>query len=156
MNQYGFSPEEWNVLLSALLSASIAISLVDADGAMIEMMTLHDALDTRRATYPAASAIGALLQEAISSDAVDFLHTLEDLPFETLHRRTLSDLKRAVAILENRQDPETTSVYKLIVYGIAVQIARSHEEGALSDLTLEPISAEEQALLDEYKHILDL
>lgn len=156
MSQYGFTSEEWDVLLSALLSASMAISLVDADGAMIEMMTLHDALTTRRETYPAASAIGALLQDAVSSDGVDFMHTLEELPFESVHRRTLSDMKRAVEILESKHDPETTSVYKLIVYGIAAQIARSHEEGSLSAHTLEPISDKEQALLDEYKHILDL
>ncbi|MBE2182206.1 MAG: hypothetical protein IAE89_02160 [Anaerolineae bacterium] len=156
MNQYGFASIEWDTLISALLGAAMAISRVDDDGAMIEMLTLHDALDTRRKTYPAASAIGALLQQAISSDGVDLLHTFEELPFESLHRRALLDLKRAVEILESKRDPETTSVYKLIVYGIAAQIARSHEEGSLSDLTLEAISPEEQALLDEYKHILDL
>lgn len=156
MNQYGFTSEEWDTLLSALLGAAMAVSLVDADGAMIEMLTLHDALDTRSKTYPTASAIGALLQYAISSDGVDILHTMEVMPFEALHRRTVADMKRAVEILESKHDPETASIYKLIVYGIAAQIARSHEEGSLSDLTLEPVSEDEQALLDEYKHILDL
>jgi thioredoxin-like negative regulator of GroEL len=143
-----FNAEEWAVVVGAPLLTAMMVIAAERGGSVRESVAVareyaearerHDGelMSALLATPPASAAKRPATPQAVHDEAV-------------------AGLREAVAILERVATQDEVVEYKRFVYALAESVARAHKEGGFLGIGGTPVSAGEQAALDEIAAIFD-
>ncbi|MDX6551142.1 MAG: hypothetical protein QOJ31_1826 [Gaiellales bacterium] len=131
-----FTPEEWQTISEAPVSAGLLVMTAQRGGVFRESMALAKAYNEAR-----QHCQSQLLDEIVSAKPARD-HTRYHSPQE-LREAALSHLRDAVSALQANAAPDELSAYKQFVSAVAQRVAEAHREDGVA------VSPAEQAALDE-------
>jgi len=117
-----FSPEEWKTVLQGPPTAGMIVVTAAHGGTIRETIAMAKAYSAAHAK-PGESEL--LDQIVAAKPEVDHggVHSPEELK-----ARGLADLRKAVALLEDKATPEEVTDYRQFVLALAGQVAAAHRE----------------------------
>jgi predicted house-cleaning noncanonical NTP pyrophosphatase (MazG superfamily) len=132
-----FSSEEWELILQGPPTAGVMVVTAERGGAFRETLALTKSYVEARRHHGESE----LLDEIVSAKP-QLDHTHYATP-EELREHGLQHLRDAVALLEQKSNPEELDAYKRFVINLAASVAGAHREHSVA------ISDKEQTVLDE-------
>ncbi len=137
-----FSSEEWELILQGPPTAGVMVVTAERGGAFRETLALTQSYVEARRHHGESE----LLDEIVSARP-ELDHTHYATP-EELREHGLQHLRDAVALLEQKADPEEVDAYKRFVIALATRVAGAHREhgAATSDKEQAAIDAIARAL----------
>jgi hypothetical protein len=144
-----FNAEEWAKLVEAPLLASMRVASSERGGALRESMAVARAYADARRHQGANDLLDALVASPPGLDPGQ-LQPGGDLPDLARTR-----LREAVAVLDAKATSEDRTAYTGFVLSVAEAAASANREGGFIGIGGKPVSANEQAALDELRAVLD-
>jgi hypothetical protein len=144
-----FNADEWAVVTTAPVLAGTLVIAADRGGSVRESVAMSQAYAAARQQEP-----GELLTAILTTPPAMDPRTAPRTP-EDLQRTVPDELRRALRILERLATDKEVVAYKRFVFGLAETVARAHKEGGFLGIGGTPISAPEQAALDQIAAIFD-
>jgi head-tail adaptor len=144
-----FNAEEWSVVVGAPLLASMMVIAADKGGSVRETVAVARAYAEAKQSYE-GELMSALLAEAAGRQVSSRSRSREDVAAEAL-----AGLRQAISILERVATEDEVIEYKRFVYALGETAAQAHKEGGFLGIGGTPVSAKEQAALDEIAAIFD-
>ncbi len=132
-----FSPEEWKVVLEGPPSAGMLVVTAAHGGMWRESIAMSKAYAEARAQHG-----GSELVDEIVSSKPKMDHTRYRTP-EELKEHSLTHLREAVALLDEKATPEELDGYRQFILHLANMVAAAHKEGGVE------VSPPEAAAIDE-------
>jgi hypothetical protein len=143
-----FDAEEWSIVIGAPVAAATAVITASPGGALRESLSMAKGYQQARESRPVG-----LLQEVLASAPT--VAPLVKQPPEEVRASALTTVRRAIAILRDRADPEELEDYRGFVRWLAETVAHAHKEGGFLGIGGEAVSPAERAVLDEIAAALD-
>jgi hypothetical protein len=143
-----FNAEEWAVVTTAPALAGLFVAASEPGGQLRESVALSRAYAEARAKEPGE------LMEAILTTAPTLSPQETPTP-DAIRERALTDLRRAVRLLDRLAQDDELVAYKRFVYALAEEVAHAHREGGFLGIGGKPVSEKEQAALDAIAAIFD-
>lgn len=123
-----FSPEEWDEILEAPMTAGMIVLTASGGGTFRETFALAGAYNDARKEHGASELLDEIVGE---SPKVKRYHTPEEAENEGLSR-----LRDAVALLEQKATPEELDAYRHFTLDVADRVASAHrEKGEIGDVS---------------------
>ncbi|MDX6546427.1 MAG: hypothetical protein QOG02_2201 [Gaiellales bacterium] len=132
-----FTPEEWQTISEAPVSAGLLVMTAQRGGVFRESMALAKAYNEARQQHGQSQLLDEIVSAKPARD-----HTRYHSPQE-LREAALSHLRDAVSALQANAAPDELSAYKQFVSAVAQRVAEAHREDGVA------VSPAEQAALDE-------
>lgn len=145
-----FNAEEWDTLVQAPLMAAMQVVAAERGG------TIRESLAVGRAYTDARKHQGEspLLDEIVASPpALDPAKLKEGGDIKTAASARVA---QAVDLVDAKGSPEEAQAYKQFVLTVAEAAANANREGGFIGIGGQPVSANEQAVLDELAASLGL
>ncbi len=145
-----FNAEEWTTLVECPLFAALQVVAAERGG------TIRESLAIGRAYADARKHQGdsPLLDELVASPpSVDPKQLQEGGDLKAL---AATRLTAAAALVEQKAAPEEAQAYKQFVLTVAEAAANANREGGFVGIGGKPVSANEQAVLDNLRQTLAL
>ena len=144
-----FNAEQWSTVVEGPLLAGMRVVTAGSGGTIRETLAMGKVYAEARQAQGKSELVDAL---TASPPAVD----RQRLQGEgDLAKASTERLREAVGILEEKGSPEDVAAYKQLVLDLAKAAAEAHKEGGFIGIGGKPVSAEEQAALDEIRATLD-
>lgn len=137
-----FTPEEWQTVLEAPMSAGMIVVTAQRGGSFRESFAMAKAYAEARKQHGESQLVDEIVGSKPQRD-----HTHYDSP-EELKAAGLQHLQDAVGILAQKATPEEVEGYKQFVLTLAEKVAHAHREDG------QEVSPAEQAALDEIETVL--
>jgi hypothetical protein len=135
-----FSPEEWDLVLSAPPSAGVLVATAQRGGTFRESFSMAKAYAEARKQRGDSELLDEIVATKPELDHTRY-HSVEEL-----EQAVLAKIRDAVTTVESKATPEAADEYKRFVVGLAERVAEAHREGFLG-LSGERVSdAEKEAL----------
>jgi hypothetical protein len=138
-----FSPDEWDRILEAPMTAGMIVITSTGGGTFRETFALAGAYNDARKEHGASE----LLDEIVSTKPEFDRHKFGS-PQE-LHDKGLQEIGDAAAVLRAKATPEEVEAYRGFVLTAASKVAAAHKEDGVE------VSPTEQASLDEIRRQLE-
>jgi hypothetical protein len=144
-----FNAEEWAILAEAPLLAALRVAAAERGGTIRESVAVARAYADARRHQGESELLDALVATPPSVDPSAMQRTAGDL---TNVARTR--LAGALDVLEAKATPEDRAAYEGFVLTVAEAAANANREGGFIGMGGKPVSANEQAALDEIRTTL--
>ena len=138
-----FSPEEWDQILEAPMTAGMIVITASGGGTFRETFALARAFTDARKEHGASE----LLDEVVSTKPDFDRHKFGSS--EELRDKGLQQIGDAAALLREKAAPEELDAYRGFVLTAASKVAAAHKEAGAE------VSPGEQAALDEIRGRLE-
>ena len=138
-----FSPEEWDEILEAPMTAGMIVLTASGGGTFRETFALAGAYNDARKEHGASE----LLDEIVSSKPEFDRHRFASS--EELRSKGLEQIGGAAAVLKAKATPEEVDAYRGFVLAAAAKVAAAHKEEGVE------VSPGEQTALDEIRGRLE-
>ena len=138
-----FSPEEWDQILEAPMTAGMIVITASGGGTFRETFALARAFTDARKEHGASE----LLDEVVSTKPEFDRHKFGSS--EELRDKGLQQIGDAAALLREKAAPEELDAYRGFVLTAASKVAAAHKEAGAE------VSPGEQAALDEIRGRLE-
>lgn len=142
-----FTPEEWELILSAPPSAGLMIATAQRGGTFRETFSIAKAYAEARRRHGESQLLDEITSAKPEMDHTRY-HSMEEL-----QEHTLEHLRDAAALLERKATPQEADEYKQFVVEVAEHVAEAHREGILG-LSGERVSEAEREAVDKVKEAL--
>ena len=140
-----FNADEWAVIATAPTLAAMSVSAADRGGSLSESLAAARAYAAAR-EQNATGLLKDLLSSPPSIDRSAGLEAVKEAP---------ARLRDAIRTLERQATDDQVNEYKRFVYSVAEAVAHAHKEGGFLGIGGKPVSAAEQAALDEIAALFD-
>jgi hypothetical protein len=137
-----FNAEEWEHVAQAPALAALRVMLADRGGAIRESIALG------KVYAEARRGGGGELMEALVSSPPRLDPKSMGQP-DQLREQLPQRIRDAVGVVEEKATPEEAEEYRSFIVRVADVVARAAKEGGVLGVGGKPVSAEEQAVLDE-------
>jgi hypothetical protein len=144
-----FNAEEWSTLVEAPLLAGTRVAAAERGGTIRESFAVTKAYAEARRHQGESTLLDAIVASPPSLDAQRLRESSGDI--EGLAGRRLAD---AVALLDAKATADDRDAYKQFVLAVAEAAANANREGGFIGIGGKPVSANEQAALDEIRAAL--
>jgi hypothetical protein len=134
-----FTSEEWETIVEAPTTAAMMVITASGGGTFRETFAFARAWNDARAAHGASELLDEVVAEKPKFDRKQFGSDDE------LRAKGEEQLAAAAALLAQKATPEELEAYRGFVLSAADRVAAAHKENG------DPISAEEQATLDEIR-----
>jgi hypothetical protein len=138
-----FSPEEWDKILEAPVTAGMIVITAAGGGTFRETFALAGAYNDARKEHGASE----LLDEIVSSKPEYDRHKFGSS--QELHDKGLQQIGDVAGMLEAKATPEELDAYRGFVLTAASKVAAAHKEEGVQ------VSPAEQSALDEIRSQLE-
>jgi hypothetical protein len=146
-----FNAEEWSTLVEAPLLAGMSVVTAEHGGTLKESVAVGRAYAEARRHHGES----ALLDEIVASPpALDPARLREG--GGDLRQLAASRLRDASALLDGKVPADEAQAYKQFAVTVAEAVANAHKEGGFAGIGGQPVSANEQAALDDIRSALGL
>jgi hypothetical protein len=144
-----FNAEEWATIVEAPLMAAMQVVAAERGG------TIRESLAVGRAYADARKHQGQspLLDELVASPPALDPNTLREGGGD-LKSQASGRLAQATALVTEKAAPEEAEAYRQFVLTVAEAAANANREGGFAGIGGKPVSANEQAALDEIRATL--
>jgi hypothetical protein len=143
-----FNAEEWSVVVGAPLLAAMMVIAAERGGSVRESVAVARAYGEAKEQHD-GEFMSALLSTPPAASAN------RPATREEVHDAATAQLREAVAILERVGTADEVVEYKRFVFSLAESVAGAHKEGGFLGIGGTPVSAAEQAALDEIAALFD-
>jgi predicted house-cleaning noncanonical NTP pyrophosphatase (MazG superfamily) len=137
-----FTPEEWQTVLEAPVSAGMIVVTAQRGGSFRESFAMAKAYAEARQQHGGSPLVDEIVASKPQRDHTHY-HSHEELKAAGLQH-----LQEAVAILGQKAAPEEIAGYRSFVLALAEKVAHAHREDG------QEVSPAEQAALDEIRAAL--
>jgi hypothetical protein len=144
-----FNAEEWTTLVEAPLFAAMRVAAAERGGTIRESVAVSRAYAEARGHQGESPLLDAIVASPPSLDANRLRESAGDIAGAAGRR-----LAEAVALVDAKATPEDRDAYKQFVLTVAEAAANANREGGFIGIGGKPISANEQAALDEIRAAL--
>jgi hypothetical protein len=134
-----FSPEEWQLLREAPMTAGMIVLTAASGGTFRETFALARAYTDAREHHGESELLDEIVSEKPEFDRHRFGSN------EELHDKGLQQVADAAALLQAKAASQDVETYKEFVLTVASQVAAAHKEHG------EAVSRPEQAALEEIR-----
>ena len=160
-DQTTFTPEEWSQIRTAPMLVTTGVTAADPSGIFGSIKEAAAGMHAMIASLQAGGPSG-LLGSLLADKSVPSLPDLKSMLGEGDKAKQLSNLKTAILgkirgtldILKQKASPEEVTSYTAMLSKVADDAANSAKEGGFLGFGGTPVSAPEQAFLDELKAAL--
>lgn len=142
-----FNAAEWERVAQAPALAALTVMLADRGGAIRESLALGKAYAEARG-QGGDGLIGELVASPPQLDPSSFGQP------DQLREQLPGRIREAVQTVEGKATPEETQQYREFVKRVAEVVANAAKEGGVLGIGGKPVSAEEQAALDQLESTL--
>src|SRR3954468_23440410 len=132
-----FTEQEWDLVRMAPVSVGMIVITAEHGGTMRETFAMAKAYTEARQQHGKSQLVDELVASKPERD-----HT-HSHSFDELKRHGLDTARQAIALLEEKAQPDEVDEYKRFVLALVDRVAKRHEEHGTA------ISANEQAAIDE-------
>jgi hypothetical protein len=132
-----FTEQEWDLVRTAPMSAGMIDITAEHGGMMRETVAMAKAYAEARQQHGKSQLVDELVASKPERD-----HTHHH-SFDELKRHGLDTARQAVALLEQKAQPDEVEEYKRFILALVDRVARRHEEDGTA------ISPNEQSAIDE-------
>jgi hypothetical protein len=158
-----FSPDEWNLLLQAVMAAGIAVTAADPSGlwgmlkeGMASSRTLLQAKsDAASAPLPAAIAESFEAADGRNAARATLQATLEGAKPEEIKTRCIAAIRQAAELVDAKA-PTDAPAFKNWLLRISTDVAEAAKEGGFLGFGGTPVSDAEKATVAEVGAALGL
>lgn len=155
--QQEYNEAEWKAISSAPLAAGLLITLADASG---PIGIAKEAMAVSRAVSGSATGDAPEVVRSIAESAKTWggRPAMPDIPRgdrEQARNALIGAINAAVDAVETKSPAEVES-YKTWLASVAVRVAHASKEGGFLGVGGEPVSAAEQAALDQLATMLNV
>jgi hypothetical protein len=140
--QQDFTPAEWEQVLEGPTSAGLLVITAQRGGLWRETLSMAKAYAEARQHHGQSELLDAIVAAKPKLD-----HTRYHSPQE-LNERSLTHLRDAVALVQQKATPQELEEYKRFVVNLAEKVAAAHREGG------EAVSEPERAAIDSIEQAL--
>jgi hypothetical protein len=135
-----FTPDEWELVLSAPPSAGLIVATGQRGGTFRESFSIAKAYTEARQRHGESPLLDEITSAKPEMDVKRY-HSAEELEQDLLQR-----IRDAVAVVERKAAPEEAEAYRGFIVDLAERVAAAHKEGFMG-LTGERVSeAEREAI----------
>jgi hypothetical protein len=135
-----FTPDEWELVLSAPPGAGLIVATAQRGGTFRESFSIAKAYTEARQRHGESKLLDEITSAKPEMDVKRY-HSAEELEQDLLQR-----IRDAVALVKGKADPEETGAYGRFIVDLAKRVAEAHKEGFLG-LSGERVSeAEREAI----------
>lgn len=145
-----FNAEEWAAVVEAPLLAGMRVATATRGGTIRESMAVARTYAEARKHQGESELLDAMVASPPSLDPAQLRQGGGDI--SGLARRRLDE---AVAVLDAKATDGERDAYKQFVLTVAEAAANANREGGFIGIGGKPVSAEEQAALDDLRATLD-
>lgn len=145
-----FNAEEWATLVEGPLLGALQVVAAERGGTIRESLAIGRAYAEARKHHGESPLLDAIVASPPSLDPQQ-LQASGDLK-----GHASSGLASAVSIAESKAAPEEAQAYKQFIFTVAESAANANREGGFIGIGGKPVSAGEQAVLDEIRQTLSL
>jgi len=142
-----FTPEEWELILSAPPSAGLLVATAQRGGTFRETFSIAKSYAEARRQHGDSQLLDEIASTKPEIDHTRY-HSLEEL-----EQHSLEHLRNAVAVLEQKATPEEVEQYRKFVVDLAGHVAEAHREGFLG-MSGERVSEAERETIEKIKQAL--
>lgn len=142
-NRNDFTEDEWEVLREAPATAGMAVSTAQRGGTFREAMALAKAYVEAREQHGASELLDEIVSARPDADREDARSPQE------LTQVAVEKTREAVALLEQKAQPEELEGYRGFVISLCERVATAKDEGEGT-----PESGAERAVIDEVRAAL--
>ena len=140
-----FNAEEWDLIADGPAIAGLITVTAERGGTLRESIAMGKVYNEAREAHLGPELIDDLLTTNPSVDPREF-----GTP-EELRSRGLQKLREAVALLEEKAEPDEVDAYRGFVLGIADRVAHAHKSGGFLGFGGHEVSDAERAALVEIR-----
>ena len=144
-----FNAEEWSTLTEAPLLAAMQVTAAERGGTIRESLAAARAYTEARQHQGGSQLLDAIVSSPPALDPAQFQRAGADVAGHARRR-----LEQVAALLEAKATPEEASAYKGFVLTVAEAAANANREGGFIGIGGKPVSANEQAALDDIRALL--
>ena len=144
-----YNAEEWTTLVEAPLFAAMRVGAAERGGTIRESVAVSRAYAEARGHQGESPLLDAIVASPPSLDANRLRESAGDIAGSARRR-----LAEAVALIDAKATPEDRDAYKQFVLTVAEAAAEANREGGFIGIGGKPVSANEQAALDEIRAAL--
>lgn len=144
-----FNAEEWETLVAGPLMAAMQVVAAERGGTIRESLAVGRTYSEARQHHGASALLDAIVASPPSLDPSRLREGGGDV--KGLARSRLAE---AVALVESKATDEERHAYKQFVLTVAEAAANANREGGFLGIGGKPVSANEQAALDEIRGAL--
>src|SRR5215210_2427091 len=145
-----FNAEEWAALVEAPLLAAMRVTAAERGGTIRESVAVARAYADSRQHQGDSELLDAIAASPPGVDAARLREGGSDVAGAARAR-----LDEAVNVLDAKASEEERSAYKQFVLTAAEAAANANREGGFMGIGGKPVSANEEAALDEIRAVLD-
>ncbi len=144
-----FNAEEWSTLVQAPLLAAMRVAAAERGGTIRESVAAARAYAEARQHQGTSELLDAIVASPPALDPNQLQQMGGDVAGHAVRR-----LDEAVGIVEAKAAPEDAAAYKDFVMTVAEAAASANREGGFLGIGGKPVSAGEQAALDDLRRSL--
>jgi hypothetical protein len=133
-----FTPEEWDAVLEGPTSAGLIVATAERGGTFREVFAMAKAFSEARREHGDSELLDEIVSTRPEVDRTKASSTVE------LKANALQRITDAVALVEQKAEPEELADYRRFVLAVANRVAGAKEEGDGG-----PVSAAEAAAIAE-------
>ena len=151
-----FTPEAWNTLLIGPLATNVYIVVADPSvfGSIKEVMALSKDLAKVQAQPDAPELLRYMTADLADKDTIKGLMPEIKGDPETVKAQLKEMIEAAVAVLDEKADPEESTYIRKWMYDLAVDTAEASKEGGFLGIGAVRVSDQEKQALAELAEIL--
>lgn len=143
-----FNAEEWSTILQGPPIAGMVVITSERGGTLRESVSMARAYAEARQQHGESELLDEILSSQPEFDPTRFRDP------GALREGGLQQLRQAVTLLREKATPEEVESYGRFVQTLAEKVASAHKEGGVLGVGGKPVSASEQAALDEIQSAL--
>ena len=144
-----FNAEEWSTLVEAPLFAGMRVAAAERGGTIRESLAAARTYADARRHQGESEFVDAITSWAPALDARQLQETGGDIAGHARRR-----IDQAVALVDAKAAPQEAAAYKRFVLTVAEAAANANREGGFIGIGGKPVSADEQAALDDIRRTL--
>ncbi len=144
-----FNAEEWDTLVAGPLMAAVQVVRAERGGTIRESLAVGRAYAEARRHHGDSELLDGMVASPPSLDPDRLRERGGDAK-----RLTTNRLAEAVALVDSKATDEERHAYKQFVLTVAEAAANANREGGFLGIGGKPVSANEQAALDEIRMAL--
>ncbi|HEU0193356.1 MAG TPA: hypothetical protein VFQ71_04105 [Gaiellales bacterium] len=137
-----FTPEEWETVLEGPTAAGLMIAASQRGGSFRESYSIAKAYTDARRDHGASQLLDDIVGEKPKVER-PHVHSVDELK-----QQSLEQLRRGLALVEQKGTAEEADQYKQFVVGLATRVAEAHREGFLGFSGDRVSDAERQAVAE--------
>jgi hypothetical protein len=146
-----FNAEEWSTLVEAPLLGGMSVVAAERGGTLRETVAVGRTYSEARQRHGESPLLDELVASPPALDQARLRAGAGDVG-----QLAASRLREAAALLDGRVSADEAQAYKQFAVTVAEAVANAHKEGGFAGIGGTPVSAKEQAALDNIRSALGM